>query len=319
MNVRLYVEPGVTYSWEDFLLRKPFYSIALDGIVAHKTERVAEFSKDKAVGPFANFDHHAGVDRLATRSTSQQVYMEINLGLFRTFQYDGIPTANLFVNDCDEDTCLATWLLMNHERVIDHAEPAINRLVNIEDLLDSTAGAYPLGDVKIRRQMAWIFEPYHEARFNGRLKELNTGEMKTLIESVHSRIQAYTLGEGEWLGLEGQYEILLGGGAGWSLVRERGPAARLAMYADGIEAYVSCLGKQANAKFTYSVGRRSVWINFPMKRIFDALNKDDPEVNPTNYWGPLEINATIGGSPRKTGSGLSPAEVSDIINRLLVE
>src|SRR3989344_4598111 len=107
MVVNLYVEPRKIYGWSDFKKVKPTHSIALDGIVDAKTQRYPR-------GPYANFDHHTKSDRLSTRSTSEQVRIEINMGLFNTFKKDGLPYANVFVNDADEDTCLAYWLLKNH-------------------------------------------------------------------------------------------------------------------------------------------------------------------------------------------------------------
>lgn len=63
MAIELYIEPVKTYTWDQFRQEKPKYSIALDGFVSAPTCR-------DPYGPYANFDHHSGVDRLATRSTS---------------------------------------------------------------------------------------------------------------------------------------------------------------------------------------------------------------------------------------------------------
>ena len=98
--IELRIEPRVVLSWEQFQLEKPPFSIALDGYVNEGTRR-------NPSGPYANFDHHSHVDRISTRSTAEQVHMEINLGLFDTFRVKGKPFANLYVNDCDEDTTLA--------------------------------------------------------------------------------------------------------------------------------------------------------------------------------------------------------------------
>ncbi len=305
--IKLIVEPGVVYSWKDFVNTKPPFSIALDGIVGDQTKRKADPAK-----PYANFDHHTKCDRIATRSTSEQVAIEINLGLFRTFRKDGIPTANIFANDVDEDVCLAVWLLKNHERVVGHAEPAINRLVYCEDRLDATAGAYPLGDTSFRRQMGWIFEPYQRARYEGRLQNMTAVEMESIVEAVNGRITAHTLNKGEELALEGNYKRI-GGGVGWTMVEESGPAARLAMYNDGIEAFVAYLGPQGD-NHRYVIGRKSVWVPWPLKKIFNALNEADSGIKDTNRWGGSD---TIGGSPRMTGSSLNPKEMEDFLSKHL--
>ncbi len=80
--VEVFADPGKVVSWQEFLNSYPPYSIALDGFVSAPPMRDPE-------GPRANYDHHKGVDRISTRSTSDQVYMEINLGLFQAFRKDG--------------------------------------------------------------------------------------------------------------------------------------------------------------------------------------------------------------------------------------
>jgi len=72
--------------WEDFINSKPNFSIALDGYV----KGPPRFSIQ---GPYANFNHHEGVARIATRSTCAQVYFYIRLGLLDTFQKKGEPNA----------------------------------------------------------------------------------------------------------------------------------------------------------------------------------------------------------------------------------
>ena len=218
MVIQLYVEPRKVYTWKQFCEEKPPYSIALDGFVDDATRRDSK-------GPYANFDHHSKIDRIVARSTSDQVHMEINLGLFETFRKDGIPNANVFVNDPDEDTCLAYWLLKHHEEVRDHANPKINRLVYCEDRLDATAGAYPFGETSMRRKMAWIFEPYNEARFKGKLHDLDANGMRTIIEATSARISEHVFNEGGEIGLEGHYDRI-GGNNKWAFVRETGSSIK---------------------------------------------------------------------------------------------
>ena len=284
MSIQLIVEPRKVYnSWAEFRSQKPPYSIALDGIVGSPTMRDPS-------GPYANFDHHTGVDRPSTRSTSEQVAMEINLGLFDTFRKDGVPCANIFVNDPDEDTGLAVWLLKNHEQVMNHGSPAINRLIRCEDLLDSTAGAYPIGNTEMRRKMAWIFHPYNEARFHGRIGLMEEGEMRNIIESVERRIDGHLFKEGGEIALDGHYERI-GGGDGWVMTKETGPASRMAMYNDGIKAYVTLVAKKPNDFYVYAWGKRSAWIPFNID--IERLNEIEGEIiTQDNRWGPSGKGAT---------------------------
>lgn len=284
-------------TWEDFQKTKPPFSVALDGFVNDATQR-------NPAGPYANFDHHSLVDRISTRSTAEQVHMEINLGLFDTFQLNGKPEMNIHVNDPDEDTTISIWLLRNHERVINHADPLINKLVYCGGLLDCTAGSYPFGETNQLRKMAWIFEPYRNARYEGRLSKMGASEMRDVLESVISRITEYSLGEGGIAKIEGDYKVL-GGGPGWSLVKETGTSARMHMFSSGIPAFVSVLSPGR-----YVIGRRSTWTPFPIEKIYTALNTHEGK----NNWGGSN---TIGGSLRGEGSTLSENEVTTVINAVL--
>jgi hypothetical protein len=307
MAIDLNIEPRKVYRWSDFKKQKPSYSIALDGFVDSATRR-------DTGGPYANFDHHSRVDRLATRSTSEQVHMEIKLGLFDTFRKHGVPEAHVYVNDPDEDTCLAWWLLKNYEQVKNFADPRINRLVYCEDRLDCTAGAYPFGDTSMRRKMAWIFQPYNEARFNGGVAQMEEGEMRSVIESVEARISSHIIGEGAELRLEGHYEKI-GGGPGWTLTKETGPASRMAMYNDGISAFAALVAEKPDGSFVYTLGRRSVWTPFNLQKLYSRLNEEEPNIiSDSNKWGGSD---TIGGSPRDTASSLSPKKLQEIINATL--
>lgn len=304
MAVDLIVEPRKVYSWEEFRNQKPKYSIALDGFVDSPTIR-------DPYGPYANFDHHSHTDRLSTRSTSEQVQIEINMGLFDTFNENGVPKAIVYVNDADEDTCLAWWLLKYNDLVKKHGSPKINRLVYCEDRLDSTSGAYPLGDISIRRQMAWVFYPYNSARFEGCLGFMDASDMKSVIESVESRINAHIMGKGGEIPLEGNYERI-GGGDGWVLTKETGPASRMAMYNDGVKAFITLVASKNDSSYVYTVGRKSVWIPFNMDKLYSLLNKiEGGIINASNHWGGSDI---IGGSPRASGSRLSPKVLEGIIN-----
>lgn len=307
-EISLQIEPGEVYSWESFKQEKPAYSIALDGFVDAPTRR-------DPTGPYANFDHHTGCDRIATRSTAQQIRMEINMGLFETFSEERTPKAHVYVNNPDEDVCLAWWLLNNHEQVQDHPESRLNRLAYSVDKLDTTAGAYPIGDTKIRRQMTWIFEPYYQERFKANLVDLQETGMRDILRNVGKRISKHLRNDGDETAIEGSYEVL-GGGTDWVLTRETTPASRMAMYKDGIEAYAALVAKNDDgSSYVYTLGRSTVWIPFDLNKIYARLNEvEDGLVDNHNKWGGSRI---VGGSPRRTGSQLKPHELETIIGETL--
>ena len=109
--IQVYLEPRVVITWEDFIKSKPRFSIALDGYVKGPPRFFIQ-------GPYANFNHHEGVPRIATRSTCAQVYFYICLGLLDTFQKQSEPHAQVYINDVDQDVCLSCWLLKNSDKLM---------------------------------------------------------------------------------------------------------------------------------------------------------------------------------------------------------
>ncbi len=293
---------------EDFIREKPVFSIALDGYVKGKP-----FFERK--GPYANFNHHEDVDRLSTRSTCYQVYVAIKQGLFNTFKEKGQPHANLYENDADQDVCLSTWLLKNSERIHrTKSEPLITRLVGVQELLDATAGTYPIEpNTKIMHELAWIFEPYTDSRIGGRVQHMDAPEMRNIIEAVCKRISDYTINKGEKKEPDTRYESV-GGGTSWAMIKEHGYYARSALFARGISSFVS-VRENGDGTFSYSIGKVSPYVDFPIECIYKRLNKIEAIADEnTNRWGGGD---TIGGSPRIGGSKLSPKDLEKIINETL--
>jgi len=306
--VELIVRPREVVRWEEFL-NFPGYAIALDGYVYGPTR----FSPK---GPHLNLNHHEEVDRLSTRSTSAQVMVIAKMGILRRrFKKNGSFFAQVYVNDPDQDTAMAVWLLRNYERITGlRSEPLINRLTFAVDMLDATAGCYPFDpESKVYGDVAWIFKPYTEARLSGHLTSMNAGEMEAVIDAVGKRIDDYTLGKGEQHQLDNRYERLIEGDD-WTLVREIGPDARTKMFLDGIHSFVSLRVREDGVNI-YSIGSLSPCEDFPLDILYDALNAEEGILSgDTDRWGG---GNTIGGSPRLRGSKLSPKEVAEVINEAL--
>ena len=82
-----------------------------------------------------------------------------------------LVTTRVYINDIDRDVALAVWLLANHHRVSGTQTIAnLNRLLDLTNKLDITAGAYPmnLSDI-LTEEHNWVFEPYQVARRLGKL------------------------------------------------------------------------------------------------------------------------------------------------------
>jgi hypothetical protein len=305
-HIVLHMEPKTPpVSWKEFLKNKyPCQSIALDGYVTGGPRFDAGKLKQ-------NFNHHEDVDRLATRSTCAQILMATRQGLFDCFKCCGKNQIHVYANDCDQDVCTSWFLIKNHEMIKNSMNPLINRLVYMEDMLDSTAGAYPFPPtLKTLEHFAWIFYPYTKFRLTGGIDRRDPNEFMDVVNSVEKRIWDHVMGNAETIALETDYEVI-GGGKGWSMVKEIGQHARTAMFADGIKAFVS-VRERKDGNFSYVYGKMSSYIPFNLFDIYETCNMQ--ENCTTDRHGGSDI---IGGSPRINGSKITPEEMQTLINLLI--
>lgn len=290
-------------NWEDFIKSHPNRSIALDGYVIGPSK----FIKNEHL-VMANFNHHEGVDRLSTRATCAQILLAVRQDLVDVFKDKRNEVDfTVFVNDCDQDVCLSWFILNNYWICQQTINPLINRLVHIEDMMDTCSGAYPFSiDMPIMKQVAWIFEPYTQFRISGQIENKNNRAFKNVIYDVERRIHEHILGKGKSISLDVAYEKI-GGGNNWSMVIEKGFDARTAMMSNGIKAFIS-VRNRPDGKYTYSIGKLSNFFPFDLEPLYKALNEAEKGID---KWGGSN---TIGGSPRTTGSNLTPDQVQLIIN-----
>ena len=295
--ISLIVEPKTPpMEWESFRTQHS-NSIALDGYVIGP-------AKWCPITKCANFNHHENVDRLSTRATCAQVLMALRQGLL-----DNFKNFSIYVNDCDQDVCLSTFILLNGWRCESVANPLLNKLVHVADMMDTCAGCYPFPvDMSFMAQMAWIFEPYTIFRNNG-LDKKDSKSYRSVIDDVLHRINDYLVGGAGEIELDTRYEIL-SASKKWSLVNEIGQQARMSMISDGIKAYVSCRNR-SDGKWSYSIGKISNFIDFDIEKLFEIFNKIENLVSTKDKWGGSSL---IGGSSRIAGSNLSPEIITKIIN-----
>lgn len=297
MSVELHVEPRVPpLTREEFCRTKPPNSIALDGYVyggpwfEHK-------------GPYVSFNHHEEVDRLATRATCGQVLMAIRQGLFSTFIPVGRNKLHLWVNDCDEDVCLSTFLLRHGFLSKNVSNPALNRIVFMEDAMDTTAGSYPFPPDE---KLAWVFDTYRKFRLAGGLERKDPNEYLGIIEDTENRIMQYIVGNAGRVEIDTSYEVLHEG-KGWVLIQETGSHAKTGVFGDGYQAYIS-VRKRPNGRYTYSIGKVAFY-DLDMELLFKNLNTKEKTLNCPDRWGG---GNTVGGSPRVSGSSQTPEEVAQV-------
>ncbi len=303
--ITLRMQPDVApTTWEEFCVTTEPYSVAIDGFI----KAGPRFQNLIEGGPRSNLNHHEEVDRFSTRATCAQALLEIRTGFFEAFRLDGQPHCIVYANDCDQDVC-TTWFLLKHGWMAENViNPRLNKLVHMEDMLDTTGGAYPFPkDMPILQELAWIFHPYTSFRLNGGLAGRNAQEFLNVIDSVEHRIMKYLHGEGYRLTLDTRYESL-GGGNGWAMVKEYGAQARTGMLSAGIKAFVS-VREGENGSNHFTIGRMSNKIDFDVET--HLANCTAAENDPDRIWGG---GNTIGGSNRNFGSRLTPKQVEEIIN-----
>jgi len=315
MAVKMVFEPNKEICWDKPvrsgddtlppLIEYPPFSIAIDGYC----KGGPKFNQERMV---MNINHHEEVDRVATRSSCYQALVLVNLGIYESFcDEGGRPSATLYLNDCDQDVALATYILMHPEHV---GRPKLKHLVLIEDLMDMSGGLYPTKKrLHLVKQLNWIMQPYTKVRSSGEHRQLDAAGMERLVNQIHWRIRQCLFGRAKETDVDSSFEVLAEN-PGWVLVRERGEAARVGMAEKKIKAFASLIG-ESEGRYHYTLGRLSQFIPFPLPKLYAALNKAEglgPEAE--HRWGGSD---TIGGSPRDTGSGLPPERLQEVINSCL--
>ena len=293
MAITLICEPGVVKTREEFVGTP--YGIALDGYV----HGAPWFDRS---GPTRNFNHHEDVDRGCTRATCAQVAFAIRTGLFSGFSTkNGLPHANVYINDHDQDVCLSTFALLYPETLFG-AQPAMNRLLYLEDMLDSAAGLYPVSRDS-KRELGWIFAPYVRTRG----LSLNGTEALGVIADLHARIWAYLDGKGGIAAADEEpaYCVRARQGA-LALIEERDPGARSGFALEGIFAFVAYRLVDGGPNYTFTLGRASPEVPFDVSAAITELASTEPG------WGGGD---TVAGSPRHVGSTQSPQDVWEVARK----
>lgn len=297
-NIVLHILPRQTMKWRKFIRSTPPGSIALDGIIDGGPRY------DEATG-HVNFDHHRGVLREATMSTAKQVLFAIKGGLMKHF-LARYGTVHVYINDTDQDTALAVWLLESYilfegTRSI----PVINRLLDLTDKLDITGGAFPISaSNKLKAEHNWIFAPYMELRKSGALASADEAVLRSNIESVLGRITDFMMGKGGQATLDLRSKLIYRSPFGYDVIEEIGGTdARLKHFAEGMDAFISIVARRDDGGIVYAVGKRSPYVPFPVLELYGVYNAIEPR---DKSWNGSNL---VGGSPRYAGSGLSPTEL----------
>jgi hypothetical protein len=295
VSVDVQMHAGRIVTFDEFRRLHAAPAIALDGYVDSPP-------RWDVAGPWGNLDHHAGVERLATPATCQQVALAIRAGL-----WDWMPgrRATVHLNDCDADASLSVWLL-RHPGLV--ADPSVDALVRAEGCLDASGGcgAECVGP-DLLEILAWVFEPYHQWRHD---PWVDTGDEAQLavVEAVGERLDLFAGGLAGRSSTASSYDVLHHT-AHVVAVEERGAYARSGLQRDGWRCFVS--SRFHGGRVVLSVGCTDPNVPVDLHEVWRDLNLAeglDPDRG--DRWGGSDL---IGGSPRRAGTRLSVEEVCEVV------
>ncbi|MGH7771343.1 MAG: lysostaphin resistance A-like protein [Candidatus Binatia bacterium] len=263
-----------------------------------------------------NLDHHEGCVRSFTLATCEQAMVVIRKGLDLQRR-----DWTIYANDPDLDTVLAIWLLLNHMRLND-VDPEIRRkvmpLVRLQGTIDAHglemqelcgfppelqesvfAGLEQLRskEVALKKEGKW-----HEIDF----LQYTADVLRTIDAMIYSSHHFEGVLEVEELARaeigEDQLAIVCRGETG---IYEVEPHLRRL---HGKRLGVIILQTNPN---TYTLRQVDTFLPATLEGAYERLNLIDPAAGNRrsgNRWGG---SGEIGGSPRATGTSLTPQQIAD--------
>jgi len=262
-----------------------------------------------------NFDHHEGCVRIFTLSTCEQVLVMLKKGFdLRAREW------KIIANDPDLDTVLSIWLLLNHIRINEQEsirEHILLPLIRLEGAIDSLGlelKALTALPPALINQSQRIID--HLRRKEIRLKKdgqwgeqtdflAYTAAMLHDIDQIMYEPEKFR----ELLGIEELARVNLSNNRVAVVVQsdmgiyEIEPLLKK-IYGNSIG--LAILGKSPTA---YTLRQMDPFLSGSLEDVYEKLNFMDPAVKcgTQNRWGG---SSDIGGSPRDSGTQLSPEEIA---------
>lgn len=260
---RIAIIPRAEFAFDEFCLRTPHRSIALDGFVkggATQDLRTLHF----------NFDHHGGCVRDFTLCTAQQVELARSQGLMDLLHENDVANFWVFTNDPDPDSTISSYQFI-HPHLCD--SPVFRRLLHgFVAPLDVSAGTRgPELHSDLMREGAWIFEPYF--RELSRVYSMNGKQIADLTFEIYERIGKHLMGKGQMGAIEGGISELARGDS-WMMIQEHGAHSRLKTFQTNpsLQGLVVFKGQTAD-EYRYSAVRHNRLSFFPVELLSDSLNR----------------------------------------------
>ncbi len=305
-NLNVHVENGMAFS-ASVAKKSPPGTIFLDGVA--QCEPFMDHERQ-----IYNLDHHEGCVRAFTMSSCEQALVMYLKGLdLQSREW------NIFANEPDLDTLLAIWVILNHVRIA-HLDTNQRRLLFALIRYEGTIDALGLELKELSALPSELMRKIHRVIDRLRADELAlkkennwtktdylayTNTILHKIDLIFYKPSDFT----DYLGLEELARI--------DLTEKRIAAvveADMGIYE--IEPHLNKLyGNQLGIVFLkkgpdcYTVRKMDLFMPTSLDCIYDQLNFMDAAVRFrtfANKWGGA---ADIGGSPRDTGTRLTPFEI----------
>ena len=305
VDFQLVIKPQQnSISYDQFESESPAHSVAVDGYVDGMTRK-------DTLTPRMAFDHHHA-NRLYTRNTAAQIWMEIRQGLTEVFRDEaGVCKFIAHVSNCDEDDSSSVLLLREPHLVLRDTRRRLEKLIDLMDKIDTTCATYPmnLSDPDVQA-VFWITDPYREATQSKVLEKREVQTYQDVMDQVAKRIKRYVSGTHRRQKADTRFD-LLHKGDGWVMINEKGKQARIGAIADGHKAIISAR-ELANGNHGYVFTRVSDNINyFALPKFAEHLR----QIDQFKHWGGGD---TVIGSDKDKGSSIKPAQMIEVVESMVM-
>jgi hypothetical protein len=306
-NLNIHMEKGLSVSGS-MARKSPGGTIFLDG--AAQCEPFMDHERQ-----VYNLDHHEGCVRPFTLATCEQTLVMYMKGL----DLQGREW-NVYANEPDLDTLLAVWILLNHARIGN--QDATQRrilfaLVRYEGVIDALGlelkelSALPPELVrKLQRVIDHLRSDELVLKKEGRWGHVDLLAYSASILQKIDQIFYKPSDFADFKGIEELARVELNDQRIATVVE-----ADMGIYE--IEPHLNKLyGNRLGVVFlkkgteSYTVRQMDLFMPITLADVYERLNFMDPAVKcrtQSNKWGGA---ADIGGSPRETGTRLSPSEIA---------
>ncbi|MGA8241376.1 MAG: CPBP family intramembrane glutamic endopeptidase [Desulfobacterales bacterium] len=306
-NLTVLIQAGFTVSAAT-ARKAPPGTIYLDGVA--QSEPFLDHEKK-----IYNLDHHEGCVRTFTLATCEQALVMILKGLdLRDREWQ------IYANEPDLDTILAIWLIFNHQR-ISRKEPMYLRflyaLVRLEGVIDALGlelkefSALPPEHLRrTQRVIDFLRKDEIQLKKDGLWGDVDFLEYTASILHKIDRIIYKSTEFTDFKGIKELARVDLTGDRLVVVVESDTGIYELEPHLNNLYGTRLGLVVLQRSPGAYTLRRMDLFMPGDLEPVYERLNFIDPAVkcrSQNNRWGG---SADIGGSPRASGTSLTPSEIA---------